>query len=85
MGAAVYSSIFFATPVLVFLKEREPRVAAHKARVLARRANLVEKDPVGAGRQPSMAGVGASTMMAGTSAPRPGQRPSSRPAKSRKR
>jgi preprotein translocase subunit SecF len=38
MLAAVYSSIFFATPVLVDLKESEPRFKAHKQRVLARRA-----------------------------------------------
>jgi preprotein translocase subunit SecF len=39
MLAAVYSSIFFATPVLVDLKEAEPRFKAHKQRVLARRAS----------------------------------------------
>jgi preprotein translocase subunit SecF len=38
MLAAVYSSIFFATPVLVDLKEREPRFKLHKQRVLQRRA-----------------------------------------------
>jgi preprotein translocase subunit SecF len=38
MLAAVYSSIFFATPVLVDLKEQEPRYKMHKQRVLARRA-----------------------------------------------
>ncbi|HEY3006687.1 MAG TPA: protein translocase subunit SecF [Micromonosporaceae bacterium] len=40
MGTAVYSSIFFATPVLVTLKEREPRFKAHTQRVLARRAAI---------------------------------------------
>jgi preprotein translocase subunit SecF len=40
MGTAVYSSIFFATPVLVTLKEREPRYKAHTQRVLAKRAAL---------------------------------------------
>ena len=39
MGVAVYSSIFFATPVLVTLKEQEPRIKAHTQRVLARRAS----------------------------------------------
>ncbi|HEY7223851.1 MAG TPA: protein translocase subunit SecF [Micromonosporaceae bacterium] len=39
MLAAVYSSIFFATPVLVDLKEAEPTFKQHKARVLARRAS----------------------------------------------
>jgi preprotein translocase subunit SecF len=38
MLAAVYSSIFFATPVLVDLKEQEPRFKLHKQRVLQRRA-----------------------------------------------
>jgi len=38
MLAAVYSSIFLATPVLVDLKEAEPRFKLHKQRVLQRRA-----------------------------------------------
>jgi preprotein translocase subunit SecF len=38
MGAAVYSSIFFATPVLVTLKEREPHLQAQAKRVMAKRA-----------------------------------------------
>jgi len=38
MLAAVYSSIFLATPVLVDLKESEPRFKMHKQRVLQRRA-----------------------------------------------
>ncbi|MEO3928134.1 protein translocase subunit SecF [Micromonosporaceae bacterium B7E4] len=38
MGAAFFSSIFFSTPVLVSLKEREPRIRQHTQRVLARRA-----------------------------------------------
>jgi preprotein translocase subunit SecF len=38
MLVAVYSSIFFATPVLVDLKEQEPKFKLHKQRVLARRA-----------------------------------------------
>jgi preprotein translocase subunit SecF len=37
MGAAVYSSIFFATPVLVTLKQRQPKLQAHTQRVLTRR------------------------------------------------
>jgi preprotein translocase subunit SecF len=40
MGVAVYSSIFFATPVLVTLKQFEPRIRAHTQRVLARRAAI---------------------------------------------
>ncbi|MBE1488895.1 protein translocase subunit SecF [Plantactinospora soyae] len=38
MGAAFFSSIFLATPLLVMLKEREPRIRTHTQRVLARRA-----------------------------------------------
>ncbi|GIG92531.1 protein translocase subunit SecF [Plantactinospora endophytica] len=38
MGAAFFSSIFFSTPLLVSLKEREPRIRTHTQRVLARRA-----------------------------------------------
>ncbi|HEV7712643.1 MAG TPA: protein translocase subunit SecF, partial [Asanoa sp.] len=40
MAIAVYSSIFFATPVLVTLKEFEPRIQAHTKRVLARRSAI---------------------------------------------
>jgi preprotein translocase subunit SecF len=42
MGVAVYSSIFFATPVLVALKEQEPRYKNHTQRVLARRQAIAE-------------------------------------------
>jgi preprotein translocase subunit SecF len=38
MGLGVLSSIMFATPLLTALKDREPRIKAHNARVLARRA-----------------------------------------------
>ncbi|MEV6524811.1 protein translocase subunit SecF [Longispora sp. NPDC051575] len=77
MGAAVYSSIFFATPVLCWLKEKEPRVVAHTQRVLARRASVAEKgeDGVPSPRTPVFAADG------GTLAPKPGQRPVSRPRK----
>jgi preprotein translocase subunit SecF len=40
MGVAVYSSIFFATPLLVTLKEFEPKIQTHTKRVLARRAAI---------------------------------------------
>lgn len=40
MGFAVYSSIFFATPVLTTLKGYEPKYQAHTQRVLARRAAI---------------------------------------------
>ncbi|GAB3983065.1 protein translocase subunit SecF [Plantactinospora veratri] len=38
MGAAFFSSIFLSTPLLVALKEREPRIRQHTQRVLTRRA-----------------------------------------------
>jgi preprotein translocase subunit SecF len=43
MGTAVYSSLFFATPVLVWLKSYEPKIAHHTQRVLARRGSLAAK------------------------------------------
>jgi preprotein translocase subunit SecF len=43
MGVAVYSSLFFATPVLVWLKERDPAIRNHTKRVLARRSALKAK------------------------------------------
>lgn len=82
MLAAVYSSIFFATPVLVALKESEPRFKLHKQRVLQRRAAGIterraavrQKAPAAAGAEitsapdPALAGV----------APRTGARPQAR-------
>ncbi|BCB74217.1 protein translocase subunit SecF [Phytohabitans flavus] len=44
MGIAVYSSIFFATPVLTTLKRFEPKYQAHTQRVLARRAAIARGD-----------------------------------------
>ena len=42
MGLGVFSSIVFATPVLAALKEQEPRIKAHRQRVLARRASAAK-------------------------------------------
>jgi preprotein translocase subunit SecF len=39
MAAGAYSSIFLATPVVAGLKEREPRYAALRTRVLAKRSS----------------------------------------------
>ncbi|MFC0528480.1 protein translocase subunit SecF [Phytohabitans kaempferiae] len=44
MGLGVYSSIFFATPVLTTLKGYEPKYQAHTQRVLARRAAIARGD-----------------------------------------
>lgn len=76
MLAAVYSSIFFATPVLVDLKEQEPRYKLHKQRVLARRAaGIVErraaakaapaKTAAGAKAGPAKAGAAKGTQRSG--------------------
>ena len=87
MAVAVYSSIFFATPVLVTLKEFEPKIQAHTKRVLARRAAIArgevqpkrgEAAAAGA-RQPRQAAPEASAApevgaLAG-SAPKVGARP----------
>jgi preprotein translocase subunit SecF len=88
MLTAVYSSIFFATPVLVDLKEAEPRFKQHKLRVLQRRA---------AGDRPARPAKAAATavrpaapstdeseseaeaeLASAGAAPRPGARPAAR-------
>lgn len=43
MAAGTYSSICIATPLAVQLKEREPAIKAHTARVLAKREGADEK------------------------------------------
>ncbi|MDV8008081.1 protein translocase subunit SecF [Rhodococcus sp. IEGM 1318] len=63
-----YSSIFFATPLLVSMKERWGPVAAHTRKVLARRATLAEK-----GTQ--AVAVGAPVARRASVAPQPGARP----------
>jgi preprotein translocase subunit SecF len=73
MGTAVYSSIFFATPVLVTLKEQEPKYKAHTQRVLARRAAVargeVAPKSAGATKKPA-AKAPAETAGAGAGASR---------------
>lgn len=44
MAVAFFSSITLATPLLVLLKNQEPRIQAHNKRVLARRAALERGD-----------------------------------------
>src|SRR6185295_20144147 len=86
MLAAVYSSIFLATPVLVDLKEREPRYKMHKQRVLARRAagggeRRTAKVGAGAPRQSAAdeaAAAPAATSVLAGAAPRVGSRPAQR-------
>jgi len=86
MGLGVLNSIMFAAPLLTLLKDQEPRIKTHNARVLARRAGRSsdvaprgERKRPPAGTEPAEvpddivaapAGVAASG-----SAPRPGARP----------
>jgi preprotein translocase subunit SecF len=80
MGTAVYSSIFFATPVLVTLKEFEPRIATHSQRVLARRQQLAKGPAVAEKGDKTGTPAQKATVpeMAGAVAPRPGARPQGR-------
>jgi preprotein translocase subunit SecF len=80
MGTAVYSSIFFATPVLVTLKSYEPRIATHTQRVLARRQALAAKS-VETAKSDTAAPAQKTTAepeLAAAAAPRPGARPAGR-------
>jgi preprotein translocase subunit SecF len=78
MGTAVYSSIFFATPVLVTLKEFEPKIATHTQRVLARRQALANKPAAAPGDATAAPAQKKTPEMAGAAAPRPGARPQGR-------
>ena len=44
MGLGVLSSIMFASPLLTALKDREPKIRSHNARVLARRSGVRSGD-----------------------------------------
>jgi preprotein translocase subunit SecF len=62
MGVAVLCSIFLATPIVVDLKNREPRYAALEQRVLSRRAgakNAEKKATAVAAAEPEPEGVTA--------------------------
>jgi preprotein translocase subunit SecF len=67
MGVAVYSSIFFATPLLVTLKEFEPKIATHSKRVLARRA-AIARGEVPTKRAPAARGAKAASPAAAAEA-----------------
>ncbi|WP_039799046.1 protein translocase subunit SecF [Nocardia araoensis] len=82
-----YSSIFFATPLLVSIKERWGPVAAHTKKVLAKRAGAASaRAGVAAERRASMA-AGRDheprKQRAAGQAPRPGARPSGKRHKRR--
>jgi preprotein translocase subunit SecF len=50
MAVSFYTSLFFAAPLLVELKSREPRFHAHTQRVLAKRAALAQREARKAGK-----------------------------------
>ncbi|GIF39872.1 protein translocase subunit SecF [Actinoplanes xinjiangensis] len=77
MGIGVYSSIFFAAPLLSYVKDREPRIKSHNARVLARRAQRSEDVAAGGDRTRPGNRTGSDEVpaFAGGTTPRPGARP----------
>jgi preprotein translocase subunit SecF len=79
MGLGVVSSILFAAPMLAELKDHEPRIKAHTARVLARRSATRSGD-VARGertRTPNATPSDEVPALAG-STPRPGARPAAK-------
>ncbi|WP_430780166.1 protein translocase subunit SecF [Actinoplanes sp. G11-F43] len=72
MGIGVAASIVFAAPVLSYLKDKEPRIQAHNARVLARRAQRVEE---AAAKGENLTAADEVPVFAGSTTPRPGARP----------
>jgi preprotein translocase subunit SecF len=81
MGLGVLSSIVFAAPVLAALKDQEPRIKSHTARVLARRSGARSGD-VARGERTRPAGSTTPAeevpALAGSSTPRPGARPAAK-------
>jgi preprotein translocase subunit SecF len=77
MGVGVISSIVFAAPVLSYLKDQEPRIKSHNARVLARRAQRSEDVASGGDRARSGNRTASDEVpaFAGGTTPRPGARP----------
>ncbi|WP_280467768.1 protein translocase subunit SecF [Nocardia cyriacigeorgica] len=78
MIVGAYSSIFFAVPVLVSIKERFGPVAAHTKKVLAKRSGAGAKAGAGARRAAPAAGRDTVETPRRTrdTGPRPGARPS---------
>ncbi|WP_280183831.1 protein translocase subunit SecF [Nocardia cyriacigeorgica] len=78
MIVGAYSSIFFAVPVLVSIKERFGPVAAHTKKVLAKRSGAGAKAGAGARRAAPAAGRDTPETPRRTrdTGPRPGARPS---------
>jgi preprotein translocase subunit SecF len=75
MGVGVLSSIVFAAPVLSALKDQEPRIKAHNARVLARRAQRSDDVASGERRPANRTASDEVPAFVGGTTPRPGARP----------
>src|SRR5689334_220172 len=80
MGFGVLSSILFAAPVLSALKDQEPKIKSHNARVLARRAAAKSGDvaPRAERQRPANATASDEAPALAASAPRPGARPTAK-------
>jgi preprotein translocase subunit SecF len=79
MGLGVLSSIVFAAPMLSALKDREPRIKSHNARVLARRSSVRSGDVArGERSRPANATASDEVPALAGSTPRPGVRPAAK-------
>jgi preprotein translocase subunit SecF len=84
MIVGAYSSIFFAVPLLVSIKERFGPVAAHTRRVLSKRAGVTSAR-IGAlaAERATAASAGSPRTEEAPAVPRPGARPSGKRTKRR--
>jgi preprotein translocase subunit SecF len=76
-----YSSIFFATPLLVSLRERTELVRTHNRRVGRRRGPVAEKEPAEAPAKDEPDKPSAAVAAAGGNAPSNKPAPGARPAR----
>lgn len=85
LAASAYSSIFIASPLLALLKEREPRYASIKARVLARGSAppLTPAAAAAGGVTPSVGTAAAASDRSGDGVAAGGPRVAARPAANR--
>jgi preprotein translocase subunit SecF len=85
MGLGVLSSIMFAAPLLTALKDQEPRIKSHNARVLARRSSARSGDVAPRAERKRPANATAADVAPAddvpalaSTAPRPGSRPTAK-------
>ena len=79
MGLGVISSILFASPMLAALKDQDPRIKSHNARVLARRSSARTGDVArGERTRPANATASDEVPALAGSTPRPGARPAAK-------